>query len=318
VPVNFNIARSGYSIREATSDDAVACRMLLGELPADSQHWVAVEWANQLVVGAAALVLAPRTKPLLGYGCLVHVVPPCRGSGIGGDLLDQVAGRAMQLGGRALYAVRRVELDSEEMHGLQRLGFTVCETIEEHLLPLTEFEPRLAPLLDWFRKHDAIPGEARIAPLYRTDLDAVTQLHLDHLGGDRESLLRRMRGEGDDAFHGRYSRVLLVGERVAGCILARGHSMNTAIVDAAIVAPELRGGWANIWLKLEAARAAQSLGVTHFQFTTFDRYGDTRRFTAKFGGATTRRWALMYRPLDRHSERSEESGPMSDPSLRSG
>jgi hypothetical protein len=73
--------------------------------------------------------------------------------------------------------------------------------------------------------------------------------------------------------------------------------MNVAIVDAAIVAPELRGGWANVWLKLEATRAARALGITHFQFTTFDAYADTRRFTAKLGGATARRWALMYRPL---------------------
>jgi hypothetical protein len=73
--------------------------------------------------------------------------------------------------------------------------------------------------------------------------------------------------------------------------------MSVATVDAAIVAPDLRGGWANVWLKLEATRAARTLGVSHFQFTTFDQYSDTRRFTAKLGGSATRRWALMYKPL---------------------
>src|SRR5688572_7493647 len=113
VPVTFNIARSGYALRHATGDDATACRMLLGELPAHSQPWVAVDGANQLIIGAAALVLAPRTKPLTGFGCLLHVIPPCRASGVGSGLLDALVQRAVQLGGRALYAARRVELDSE-------------------------------------------------------------------------------------------------------------------------------------------------------------------------------------------------------------
>jgi N-acetylglutamate synthase-like GNAT family acetyltransferase len=297
VPVIFNIPRSGYAIREATRDGAIACRMLLGALPDNCEYWVAIDGAQRRVIGAAALVPAPRTKPVIGFGCLLHVIPPCRQSGVGGSLLDQLARRARQLGAHALYAAKRVEFDREEMHGWQRLGFTVCETSEEHRLPMDEFEPRLAPLLDWFRRHNAVPPEARIVPLYQANVDAVAQLHVDHLGGKRDALLRRLRGQGADAFHGRYSRVLLLGERVAGCILARGHSLNVANVDAAIVAPDLRGGWANVWLKLEATRAARTLGVTHFQFTTFDQYADTRRFTAKLGGATTRRWGLMYKPL---------------------
>jgi hypothetical protein len=68
-------------------------------------------------------------------------------------------------------------------------------------------------------------------------------------------------------------------------------------VDATILIPEVRGRWADAWLKLEATRGALALGITHFRFTTFDRYADTRRFTRQLGGAATARWALMYRPL---------------------
>jgi hypothetical protein len=39
------------------------------------------------------------------------------------------------------------------------------------------------------------------------------------------------------------------------------------------------------------------LGIQQFEFTTFDHYGDTRRFTEKLGGVTVRTSALMYRPL---------------------
>jgi hypothetical protein len=53
-----------------------------------------------------------------------------------------------------------------------------------------------------------------------------------------------------------------------------------------------------VWLKLEATQGALSLGITHFHFTSFDHYADTRRFTEQLGGMTTKRWALMYRRLD--------------------
>ncbi|HEX6963205.1 MAG TPA: GNAT family N-acetyltransferase [Lacipirellula sp.] len=295
MPVDFNISRTGFAIRPASSGDEQACRMLLGAAAADAQQWVAVDGGHRLVVGAAALVTTPRLTPVAGYGALVHVIPPCRGKGIGRALLEPLQQAARELGGRALYAARRVDVGSDEMAGWRRLGFSICETVKEHELPLERFEPRLAPMLAWFRRHKSIPAEARIVPLFLADRQQVLQLHMAHLGGDRASLERRLAGQGEGAFHGRYSRVLLIGDRVIGCILAHGESPTAAVVDAVIVAPEYRGGWANVWLKLEATRGAQELGITHFRFATFDRYGDTRRFTEKFGGVTTRTSVLMYR-----------------------
>jgi hypothetical protein len=124
-------------------------------------------------------------------------------------------------------------------------------------------------------------------------------LHLDELGGDRGELYHKLRGAGIGAFHPRYSRVLLVGDQTMGCILAHRRDQHTAVVDADIVHPRLRGGWANVWLKLEATRGALRLGIKQFQFTTFDHYTDTRSFSTKLGGATTRITVLMMRPIER-------------------
>ena len=267
-------------------------------MPADSHVWVALEGRRQLIVAAAALTPSRRTQPLLGPGVLVHVIAPCRRAGIGSALLDQLQRHATQHGSNALYAAKRVEADSEEMRGWERLGFTVCETVEEHELPLDQFEPRLAPFVDRFRRQGRIPADAQIVPLYAANRAEVLQLHLDHMGGDRASLYQKLLGQGDGAFHPRYSRVLLLGQRTVGCILAHRKSQFVASVDATILAPEVRGGWGNVWLKLEATRGAISLGITHFHYTSFDHYADTRRFTDKLGGATTRTWKLMMRPLE--------------------
>jgi hypothetical protein len=51
-------------------------------------------------------------------------------------------------------------------------------------------------------------------------------------------------------------------------------------------------------LRLEAIEGAAALGITHFHFTTFDKYADTRAFAANLGATTTRRHALMWRKLE--------------------
>jgi hypothetical protein len=117
------------------------------------------------------------------------------------------------------------------------------------------------------------------------------------MGGDRGELYRKLRGKGAGAFHPRYSRVLLIDNVVMGCVLGHRISKHTYQVDAVIVEPSLRGGWANAWLKLEASRRALLLGIREFTFTTFSHYGDTRSFTDKLGGTTIRQSVLMARPL---------------------
>lgn len=271
--------------------------MLLPMMPAESHFTVALDGTHGLVIGAAAFTHSRRVQPLLGPGVMVHVIEPCRRRGVGRSLCDALMAAASSLGSRAIYAAQRCEFGGAAIAGWRQLGFQVCETVEEHELPLAGFGPRLAPLVARMQQQGRIPVDARIVPLHAADRKQVLQLHLDHLGGDRESLYRKLRGDGAGAFHPRYSRVLMVGEQIAGCILAHRKSRHVAAVDAVIVAPAFRHGWANAWLKLEATQGALSLGITHFHYTTFDHYDDTRFFTAKLGGVTTTRWALMYRPL---------------------
>ncbi len=293
----FDIAASGFAIRSARASEAQACRMLLSADLADARHFVAIDRLHGLVIGAAAVTAACRPWPIPGPGAMIEVIPPCRRHGVGAALCAALIAVARNQGMGAIYAAKKTADDGEEALGWRRLGFTPCETIEEHQLPLDQFVPRLAPLVERFRRQGRIPAEARIIPLYAADREQVLQLHLDHLGGDRDSLSQKLAGRGPGAFHPRYSRVLLVGDQIGGCILAHRLSPQAAVVDANIVTPEFRGGWANLWLKLESTQGALSLGITHFHFTTFDQYADTRSFTAKLGGVVSKKLVLMHRRI---------------------
>ena len=294
----FDLSASGFVVRAARPLDAKACRMLLPSLASDAEVLVALEGAQGLVIGAAGMTRSRRPAPLAGPGVMIHVIEPCRGHGVGRALCDALVGAARAGGAQALYAARRVEFDSDERRRWERLGFSVRETVEEHQLPVAEIVSRLEPFVEGVRSRGWIPPDARIIPLYAADREKVLQLHLDELGGDRPSLAQRLRGQGPDAFHLRFSRVLMLGERVVGCILGHSLARGSAAVDAVIVKPEMRDGWANAWLRLDAALHALTQEISHLNFTTFDRYADTRSFARRLRGVVTTRWALMHRPLD--------------------
>jgi GNAT superfamily N-acetyltransferase len=287
-----------YSIRPETGKDAKAFRMLLPGAAALLDFRLIAEAADGArIVGAAGLTESQRLKPLRGPGAALHVIEPFRHKGIGKDLVAQLEAEATRRGGSALYATRKVDAAGTEMRDWTSLGFLPCETVEHHELPLDQFEPRLAPIYERMRKQGRIPESAKIIPLYDADFDAVVQLHLAQLGGDASTLMRRLRGETPDAFSARYSQVLILDGCTMGFILAHRASQDIAHVDANVIEPSLRGGWANIWLKLESTRGALSLGIKTFVFTTFDHYADTRSFTEKLQGTTVRTMVLMHRPI---------------------
>jgi GNAT superfamily N-acetyltransferase len=296
VSIEFNTDRGGFSIRTAAASDAKALRMLLPDMNEAAVRLVAVDDQHQLVIGAAAATRSHRLQPLAGPGISIHVIAPCRRHGVGTTLLQHLERAAKSRGAKALYGAKRVDHGSEEMRGWEWLGFRPCQTVEEHVLPITQIEARLGPLVDRMRAQGRIPPTARVVPLYQADRAAVLQLHLDYMGGDRGELEPKLQGRGPGAYLPRQSRVLVVDNQVKGCLLARRTGKETITVEANIVEPDLRGGWANAWLKLEAFRGAP-FGVKEFRFISFDHYVDTRNFTNKLGGTTVRKTVLMMRPL---------------------
>lgn len=276
--------------------------MLLPGMSNAAVSLVAVDGRRQLVIGAAIATRLFRRKPLVGPGIAMHVIDPCRRQGIGRNFRDLLEAVAKAAGAAALYGAKRVDLGSDEMRGWERLGFSRCESVEEHVLPIEKFEQRLRPLVERARATGRIPTNACIVPLFQANLPAVLQLHLEHMGGDPGELYRKLLGKGPGAFLPRQSRVLVVDDEVKGCLLARRTGKDAITIDANIVVPSLRGGWANAWLKLEAFRGAP-LGVKEFRFTSFNHYRDTRSFAKKLGGVTTSTSVLMFRPLERSVER---------------
>lgn len=287
-----------FSTRAAFARDARAVRMLLSSTTDIFAHMMVAECGSPpQIVAAGALTKSKRPKPLIGPGVTLQVIAPRRRNGIARTLLGQLTVLAQEEGAQALYASQKVDAESEAMRAWSALGFIPCETVEHHELPVDEFEPQLAPLCERMRQRGKIPDSAQIIPLFAADTSQVLKLHLATLGGNPTVLMQKLHGEVPGSFMPRLSRVLIVDNRVVGFILATRTSREIAYVDANVVAPEVRGGWANVWLKLEATQEAMKHGIKKFEFTSFDHYKDTRSFTERLSGITVRKTVLMYLPL---------------------
>src|SRR5215207_2364423 len=180
--------------------------MLLPTLRSGAEYFVAVDGEYQLVIGAAAMTGSCRTQPITGPGVVLEVIEPCRRHRVATAFLTTLERAAAQtFGASALYATKRVELESIEMRGWQWLGFTPLDTVEEHNLPTAHIEAKLGPLVDRMRARGRIPTNACIVPLYEANAASVLQLHLGQMGGERRELYRKLQGKGVEAFHPRYS-----------------------------------------------------------------------------------------------------------------
>ena len=256
-------ADASFSIRAAHGHDAKAIRMLLSTAADAMEHCLVAECGHpSRIVAAAGLTRshAPEAAGRTGGGAPRHraLSTPRNWA--------SAAGRGSpacwrERGAAALYATHKVDLDGEEMRAWAALGFSPCETVEYHELPLDQFEPQLAPLYERMRQRGKIPDSARIIPLYEADADAGCATAPGTTGRRCTTLAQKLRGDVPGSFTPRYSRVLLVDDRVVGFILGHRVARDVVHVDANVVAPEVRGGWANVWLKLEATRGGLQWGI---------------------------------------------------------
>lgn len=269
-----------------------------------SQLHVAVSGPDGRVVGAAALGLdSGLDSGAAGVGGRrwvvdLRVIVPARGRGIGRALMERVVEQAGGHAIPALYAWEWVEPDGDAARAWAALGFSPCQRRLEFEGELARAHALFLPLYTRAREEGWIPPSARIVALADADHEAVARLHVQCLGGTRRLLLPLFRGSVADAYDPACSRVLLLDGRVMGFTLGRIYPDGVcAEVDAAVVHPALRLGWANLFLKFEAATVLLARGVRKVRYSSFQQHTDTHRVSRQFGAQLIRTMVQMRRNL---------------------
>ena len=278
-----------------------ACRMLLPDATAPSRKaslLVAVWGPEQRIVGAAALGLDPRPEMRARWRTDLRVIAPFRRRGIGRALMEQAAARAARHGVDALYAWEWVEPESEAARAWAALGFEPAQQKVEFEIDLaTSTAKILTPMYEQIVEHGWIPANARIIPLSEADHDAVAALHVEYLGGSRRVLMPLLNGTAPDRFDPKYSRVLTVDGQAVGFTLGRVVPGGVCEIDSNVLHPTVRLGWANLWLKYEAAQCLLADGIHTIRYFTMEQHTDTRRLSRQAGSRVIRTMVQMRRAL---------------------
>jgi len=262
-----------------------------------SRLYVAVSGEAAQVVGAVALGLDRRRDIGAGWRVDLRVIVPFRRRGIGRALIEHAVDQAHQHGIRALDAWAWVEPDSDEARAWISFGFMSCQRRLEFEADLRQAHDTLMPLYTKIRDDGWIPRDARIIPLAEADLEAVADLHVRYLGGNRRLLMPLLRGDGAEPFDLHYSRVLLLDGHVVGFTLGRILHNGVCEIDANVLHPGVRLGWANLWLKKEAAAMLLSGGIHTIRYFSLQQHTDTQRVSRQVGGRLVGTTLQMRREL---------------------
>jgi predicted N-acetyltransferase YhbS len=266
--------------------------MLLPRAEGAGQHaqlHVAVSGPEQRIVGAAALGVEPAPDFKRRWLVDLRVIVPTRRQGIGRALMRRVVEQASGHGIGALHTWDWVDSESDAASAWARFGFTPCQRRMDFEADLAQAHATLLPLYERAREENWIPPTARIVPLADADLDAVARLHTQCLGGTRRLLMPLLRGSAAGAYDPQCSRVLLFDEKVVGFTLGRVHADESCSdVDANVIHPAVRLGWANLWLKFEAASVLLARGIRTIRYSTFQQHTDTHRVSRQVGARLLR------------------------------
>jgi GNAT superfamily N-acetyltransferase len=298
------IAESSILIRPPTPAERRACRMLLPRATSagqKSQLHVAVAGADGRLVGAAALGPdlgldtgpAEAGRPRLRWLVDLRVIVPCRRRGIGRALMRRVVEQATAHGIPALYAWEYVEPDGDAARAWAALGFSPCQRRLEFEADIAQARATIMPFYDRALEDGWIPPTARIVPLADADAGAVADLHVRYLGGTRRLLMPLLRGAAPEAFDPTCSRVLTLDGQVVGFTLGRVHADGVCDIDSNVIHPAVRLGWANLWLKYEAASVLLAKGVHTIRYFSLQQHTDTRRVSRQVGARLLRTLVQM-------------------------
>jgi hypothetical protein len=197
----------------------------------------------------------------------------------------------------ALNSWEWVEPEGDAARAWGKLGFSAAQRKLEYEADIAAASASIRHLYDQVLADGWIPPGARIVPLAEADANAVADLHVRYLGGSRRLLLPLLTGAAPDAFHPKYSRVILVDGRVVGVSLGRVGADGVCEVDAHVLHPSVRMGWANLWLKMEAADRLLEDGIRTMRYFGLEQHTDTRRISKQAGCRLIRTVVQMRREV---------------------
>lgn len=228
--------------------------------------------ADGALLGVGGLAWQLQGTPR-GFPVHIEVVPSARRQKIGRALLTAAASACRDETDR-LHGWEAMEQESDAWRFALASGFEARRRFLHFEADASAFHATVAALHDWMAAHWQIPASVTTCALEDVPAEPVARLVSDTFGSPYQGCLANVNGSGAGAYDRRHSIVLLQEGVVRGALLGRQGS-DVPEVDVHVVAPELRGGWANIVMLEHVSRIARTLGAEQFRFRCDERVRDS-------------------------------------------
>jgi hypothetical protein len=224
-----------------------------------------------------------------------HVLPAWRRRGVGGALLDAVDS-FVQPEATAISPWSKLAEDSEAASFCVAIGFTVHHRVLNFAAIAPELEIALAAYRSRLDRAGWIPPGASVVELAAAPAAEVAHLVAREFGSSPATMLARINGRGARPFEPVLSVVLLLDGAVAGAQMVSIADDGVAEVEANVVMPTLRRGWANLLLTHEGTRKSAAAGTQRFRFFCDERVIDTVNLARRCGAELIRTDLALIRP----------------------
>ena len=283
----------GLVVRPARDDERRACRILLPDMFTASQ-------APDLLVATLADPARPDAPRLVGaaglgtvhgraardFPFLAHVVPSWRRRGIGRALVEAAVDHCRGKGD-ILRAFQPVPSESGAAGFLAACGFDGRDRIVHFETDARAFHADMLRVRQRLEQRGRIRMHARVVPLRDAPAARVADLVSRHFPITRAQLLARLDPRSTSTCDLNNSVALLVGEppgaEMLGGALIYGWDGDVPVIEARVVDPALRGGWANALMLEQATRNGVAAGARRFRFFADDRLYDTMNLARRAG-----------------------------------
>lgn len=251
--------------------------------------------ANRQLIGAAAIAWAAAGDPP-ALPVAVHVLPPWRRRGVGRALVNAAASM-VEADARAITPWTKPDESSDAAKFCIATEFTLHHRVFHFTAVAAEVEAALARYREKLDRAGWIPNTACIVPLPEAPAPAVAHLVCRQFGSSEAAILSRILGRSDPTFDQRLSVVLLLDGVVVGAQMVSRGADGVPEVEANVVSPTLRRGWANLLLTHEGTRLSVACGTQRFRFSCDERVIDTLNIARRSGAELARTELAMIRPV---------------------
>ncbi len=272
---------------KAKAEDMIQVRALLpnafvGERRPEAR--IAKRLDTSRIFGAVAWWRQTTAESILQAAFLIWIAEIKQSRGICTALVRGVMADASEAGVSELVTGSWINEVEAANNFLISIGFDRRLRLTEYEQKVERFGEIFSPIYERYKARHKIPEGAKLVSLDEAPLEEVRDLILRNLGGLPHGITQRIQ-RGPDGYDRDLSVVLTIDGKVKGALLSRNEK-GVNVTDTMVVAPELRGSWASLFLKQASFERSVAAGIDIIRYSADEKkHPDTVKQAVRTGAA---------------------------------